>query len=98
MARSFATAKLLSALVVDNISLAFTRRGYAALAAASQGVVSNLGRGASGRIGKAAQDEMRPSAENSWVPDPITGYYRPGNGADEIDVAELREMLLKKKH
>ncbi|GMP88800.1 hypothetical protein CsSME_00040646 [Camellia sinensis var. sinensis] len=32
---------------------------------------------------------------SSWVPDPETGYYRPENHADDIDVAELREMLLK---
>ncbi|GAB4829919.1 hypothetical protein Ancab_019565 [Ancistrocladus abbreviatus] len=94
MARLLANAKLLSSLVVDNISPALNRRGYAA---ASQGVVSNVARGGSGRMGKAAQEEMDRSAENSWVPDPITGYYRPANRADEIDVAELREMFLKKK-
>lgn len=30
-----------------------------------------------------------------WTPDPVTGYYRPENAANEIDVAELRAMLLK---
>ncbi|PON48457.1 Late embryogenesis abundant protein [Trema orientale] len=43
---------------------------------------------------KAGEDG---ASENvAWVPDPITGYYRPENGAQEIDVAELRAMLLKK--
>ena len=68
------------------------RRGYAA---ASEGV-AGMGRG-SGRMGKAAQEEMAQAAENSWIPDPVTGYYRPANRANEIDVAELREILLKQK-
>ncbi|WP_215650847.1 hypothetical protein [Dorea formicigenerans] len=48
-------------------------------------------------MGKSGAEEMGRSAENSWVPDPVTGYYRPANRAAEIDVAELREMLLKNK-
>ena len=63
------------------------RRGYAA---ASQGVAS----ASHGVMGKKAGEE---SAKKSWVPDPVTGYYRPENRADEIDVAELREMLLNNK-
>ncbi|GAB4841119.1 hypothetical protein Ancab_021862 [Ancistrocladus abbreviatus] len=96
MARSLAMAKLLSAVVIDNVPLAITKRAYAVVA--SQGVLSNVPRGGdSGRMkmGKAAQEEMGRSAECSWVPDPITGYYRPANRRDEIDVAELRAMFLK---
>ncbi|RID50076.1 hypothetical protein BRARA_H00829 [Brassica rapa] len=36
-------------------------------------------------------------AESAWAPDPVTGYYRPSNCADEIDPAELRKMLLENK-
>ncbi|GAB4841117.1 hypothetical protein Ancab_021860 [Ancistrocladus abbreviatus] len=96
MARSLAMAKLLSGVVIDNVPLAITKRAYAA--AASQGVLSNVpGGGGSGRMtmGKAAQEEMGRSADSSWVPDPITGYYRPANRRDEVDVAELRAMFLK---
>ncbi|KMT06037.1 hypothetical protein BVRB_7g163660 [Beta vulgaris subsp. vulgaris] len=89
MARSLSNAKVFFSLVVDNISMASQRRGYAA---ASQGVAA-VGRGS----GKSGQEERGRSAENSWVPDPVTGYYRPANRAAEIDVAELREMLLKQK-
>lgn len=32
----------------------------------------------------------------SWVPDPVTGYYRPENIKD-IDAAELRAKLPPKK-
>lgn len=34
---------------------------------------------------------------NAWVPDPVTGYYRPANRAVEVDAAELRAALLGTK-
>ena len=97
MARSLSNAKLLSAFVVDRISFSsVARRGYAA---ASQGVVSGpvggAGVGRSGVTGKKGGAEATKTS--SWVPDPVTGYYRPENQADEIDVAELREMLVNNK-
>ncbi|KAF8394591.1 hypothetical protein HHK36_020805 [Tetracentron sinense] len=119
MARSFSNAKLLSAFVVDGVSLAINRtnpcnparvvakslrlsavwRGYAA---ASQGVVSSVVRGGGRSGGTVKQGEERGMQKDgsetcSWVPDPVTGYYRPENRGDEIDVAELREMLLNHK-
>lgn len=36
--------------------------------------------------------EKEPSP---WIPDPVTGYYRPENASNEIDVAELREVLIR---
>ncbi|KAJ8444026.1 hypothetical protein Cgig2_020872 [Carnegiea gigantea] len=92
MARSLSNAKTFVSLVADNLSVALQRRGYAA---ASQ-AVGEMGK-RSGRMGKAAQEEMEKAAQNSWVPDPVTGYYRPANRADEIDVAELREIFLKQR-
>ncbi|XP_021722344.1 late embryogenesis abundant protein Lea5-like [Chenopodium quinoa] len=89
MARSLFNAKVFLSLVADNVSIASQRRGYAA---AAQGV---SGVGGSGK--KPSKEEIGRSAENSWVPDPVTGYYRPANRAAEIDVAELREIFLKQK-
>ena len=80
------------------ISVICYRRGYAA---ASQGVVSSLARsGGSGtRMVKKQGEEVVGSTEKvSWVPDPVTGYYRPENRVDEIDVAELRSIFLNNKH
>lgn len=38
------------------------------------------------------------SAEKTpWVPDPVTGYYRPAGGAKEVDAAELRARLLTQR-
>lgn len=86
MAPSFSNAKLLSAFVVDGLSVAISRRGYAA---ASQSVVRG------GVMAKKSDDTV--SEKSPWVPDPVTGCYRPENRSNEIDVAELRDILLKHK-
>ncbi|CAK9175341.1 unnamed protein product [Ilex paraguariensis] len=95
MARSFSNAKLISAIVVDRISVVVGRRGYAA---ASQGGVSSSavrgGARSNVMLKKGGEESTKTS---SWVPDPITGYYRPENKAKEIDAVELRAMLLKHK-
>ncbi|XP_057964781.1 protein SENESCENCE-ASSOCIATED GENE 21, mitochondrial-like [Malania oleifera] len=102
MARFFSNAKPLPTLVADHISLPVNRRGYAA--AAVQGVAATAAGGgggaAAGRSGAVVnkQGEQTGKATSSWVPDPVTGYYRPENLADEIDVVDLRNMLLKHKH
>ncbi|KAK6941012.1 Late embryogenesis abundant protein, LEA_3 subgroup [Dillenia turbinata] len=91
MARFVATSKLFSAFVAEGI--APVRRGYAT---ASQGAVSNAARSRGGMmINKNVEENKKTTS--SWVPDPVTGYYRPENHTDEIDVADLREMLLKHK-
>ncbi|KAK8636048.1 hypothetical protein V6N13_004758 [Hibiscus sabdariffa] len=99
MAGSFSKAKLFSTFVVDGISNVISRRGYAS---ASQGIVSSGIRGGAGRTKSAAAAVKGETAcggakeKVSWVPDPVTGCYRPENSGKEIDVAELRAMLLKK--
>ncbi|KAL9228209.1 hypothetical protein vseg_003814 [Gypsophila vaccaria] len=90
MARSISNAKVFVSLVAENFSVA--RRGYAA---ASQGMVA-VGRG-SETMGKASPKDRRSPTETSWVPDPATGYYKPANRGDEIDVAELRQICLNHK-
>lgn len=47
---------------------------------------------------KAGEEKVGSAHEVSWVPDPKTGYYRPDNRAEEIDVAELRAALLKQRN
>ncbi|KAL8137188.1 hypothetical protein V2J09_003189 [Rumex salicifolius] len=83
MAASLSCAtKFLSALAHHN----FSRRGYAAAAQGSVLVRSRV-----------VKEEIGRSTESAWVPDPITGYYRPANRASEIDVAELRDLHLKQR-
>ncbi|KAE8664897.1 protein CYPRO4-like [Hibiscus syriacus] len=100
MARSFSNVKLFSIIVLDGISNAISRRGYAAT---SQGVLSNgVKEAAAARneavLKKTGEDmAMAVTKENvNWVPDPKTGFYRPENSASEICPAELRATLLKR--
>ena len=93
MARSFSNVKLISAFVVDEVSIAINRRGYAA---ASQGVAASGG-GVSKTNVMVKKQVEESGTKSPWVPDPKTGYYRPENLADEIDVAELRQVLLKQR-
>lgn len=95
MARSFSNAKLFSAFVADGISNAIYKRGYSA---ASQGAVSRAtggARSAAAMLKKPAEEMTGSSEKVSWVPDPVTGVYRPENLANELDGADLRAMFLK---
>lgn len=62
------------------------RRGYA-----SGSVIG----GGSRVMSKKGGEET--SKSNSWIPDPVTGYYRPEGKGKEVDAAELRELLLNHK-
>ncbi|XP_009146595.1 late embryogenis abundant protein 41 isoform X2 [Brassica rapa] len=91
-ARSLSGAvKSLCSAASHNISGSIVLRSYVA-------TVPGFGKGGSTRVtvGKMEQ-RANQEAESAWAPDPVTGYYRPSNRADEIDPAELREMLLKNK-
>nr|AAC06242.1 late embryogenis abundant protein 5 [Nicotiana tabacum] len=93
MARSFSNSKLISAFVVDTVSSFVSRRGYAAASSAS---VPGGVRGSGVNIMMKKWEESSKKT-TSWVPDPVTGYYRPESHAKEIDAAELRQMLLNHK-
>ncbi|KAG5056234.1 hypothetical protein AAZX31_03G232200 [Glycine max] len=87
MARSIANAKTFSALVLDGFSNTLTRRGYSQ--SATRGGVASI-------APKSGEDKGVSSYKVSWVPDPVTGYYKPEN-IKEVDVADLRATLLRKK-
>ncbi|RDX97196.1 Indole-3-acetic acid-induced protein ARG2 [Mucuna pruriens] len=94
MARSFTNVKVLSALVTDGFSNTLTRRGYAA---ATQSATRGGGASMSSKIApKSGEDKVGGAEKVSWVPDPVTGYYKPEN-IKEIDVAELRATVLGNK-
>lgn len=44
---------------------------------------------------KGGEESKKKST--SWIPDPKTGYYKPEGHENQIDPAELREMLFKNK-
>ncbi|KAK2364682.1 Amino-acid acetyltransferase, mitochondrial [Trifolium repens] len=94
MARSFANAKIFSAIVLEGFSNTLTRRGFAAATeSATRGGVVSIGN----KMGpKKTGEEVVSTYKVSWVPDPVTGYYKPENIKD-VDAAELRAKLLRKK-
>ena len=66
------------------------RRGYSVTAqSATRGGVTSI-------AGKSGEEKRVSSYQVSWVPDPVTGYYKPEN-INEVDVADLRATLLRKK-
>ncbi|KAK9136855.1 hypothetical protein Sjap_007449 [Stephania japonica] len=90
MARSLSNAKLVSAAIADGLSLAINRRGFSAVA--PQGGAAAAAAVSAARGGGIVREKAKETI--AWIPDPKTGYYRPENKAEEIDVAELRQMLL----
>ncbi|KAG6417803.1 hypothetical protein SASPL_119996 [Salvia splendens] len=92
MARSFSNVKTVSSFVGNQISASLARRGYSA---ASQGVGSSGGGRAPNVMLKKGSEK---GGESAWVPDPVTGYYRPESNAKELDPAELRKMLIRSKN
>ncbi|KAG6415287.1 hypothetical protein SASPL_122693 [Salvia splendens] len=87
MAGSFSNVKTVSSFIGNQISASLARRGYSA---ASQGVGSS-----GGRVVGAPNVMLKKGSESAWVPDPVTGYYRPESNAKEHDPAELRKMLIR---
>jgi len=68
-------------------------RGYAASAAS--GAMRRTAAAAEGAAAGEAKEAGRGAAsEISWVPDPVTGHYRPANWAAAADPADLRAAHL----
>ncbi|KAI5399130.1 indole-3-acetic acid-induced protein ARG2 [Lathyrus oleraceus] len=96
MARSFTNIKAISTLVADGFFNSLTRRGYAA--AATQNTTRGVATSISGKMvaQKSGTDKVANKEKVSWVPDPVTGYYKPEN-TNVVDVADLRATVLGKK-
>ncbi|KAK1279217.1 Late embryogenesis abundant protein Lea5-D [Acorus gramineus] len=100
MARSLSNAIIRSALS-DGVPVLIRRRGYSATAAAMEekkrGYSATTAAMEEKKKVAAAVMRKKTEAETSWVPDPVTGYYRPANRRGEVDAAELRRILLSRK-
>ncbi|KAH7676598.1 Late embryogenesis abundant protein LEA-3 subgroup protein [Dioscorea alata] len=86
-------------LLLKNLFTTFSRRGYSGMASeverkgkVMEEKVVMMNREGSGGVGAGGV------VEESWVPDPVTGFYRPANRSVEMDAAELRQMLLSHKY
>ncbi|KAG8045341.1 hypothetical protein GUJ93_ZPchr0008g12654 [Zizania palustris] len=82
------------------VSLLAQRRGYSVAAAMVKGAGRRADeKKAAAATAAAAKRTMAKNAEEktAWVPDPVTGYYRPAGGPKEVDAAELRAKLLTQR-
>ncbi|WVZ07542.1 hypothetical protein V8G54_020888 [Vigna mungo] len=94
MAPSFTNAKIFSSFFAHGFSNSLTRRGYAV---ASQNATKGGVASVSSKIATTSGEDKGVSPYKvSWVPDPVSGYYKPEN-INEVDVAELRATHLAKK-
>nr|AIN39835.1 hypothetical protein [Zoysia matrella] len=75
-----------------------TSRGYAASAAS--GAMRRAAAAVEGAssAGEAKEAARRAAGEVSWVPDPVTGHYRPANWAAAVDPADLRAAHLARTY
>lgn len=99
MSRAIANATLYAA-VSSGLSKVVVGRSFSAAAGAVASGRQMERTGAAALMrgeDKALKIEVGDAA-TSWVPDPVTGYYRPANRGDEVDVAELRNLHLNNKH
>ncbi|KAL6850350.1 hypothetical protein ACP4OV_020977 [Aristida adscensionis] len=80
------------------VSLLAQRRGYSVAAAMAKGAGRRADETMKAAAAAAAKRVNTAAAageeKTAWVPDPVTGYYRPAGGAKEVDAAELRAKLL----
>ncbi|XP_074569051.1 late embryogenesis abundant protein Lea5-like [Curcuma longa] len=75
------------------IALFFNRRAYSAAALAMlEKRTTVLSTTTSSVVSSTSS-----SSSNSWMPDPVTGNYRPSDIGAQVDAAELRAMLLSSK-
>jgi len=79
------------------------RRGYAVAAVVLKGpgrmVVEKVAKRVMGKevMNTAAAGAAASAEKTPWVPDPVTGYYRPAGGAKEVDAVDLRAKLLPQR-
>ncbi|XP_020588298.1 late embryogenesis abundant protein Lea5-like [Phalaenopsis equestris] len=95
MARAISNGKILFAALSDGLVL--SSRQFSSSAA---GAAASSGRGLMEEkavLMSGIKKSVAASSDAAWVPDPVTGYYRPANRLREIDPAELRQMFLKSK-
>lgn len=80
---------LCCSIIIKLCSLFIYRRGYAATSTGSMKV------NGAAMMNKGGDQDSKKSTP--WVPDPVTGYYKPEGQTNQLDAAELRELFSKQK-
>nr|UQM94826.1 precursor late embryogenesis abundant proteins containing PF03242 domain [Agave tequilana] len=81
------------------VALFSARRGFSSAAAAA--TRASMGAAEASIMMMKGNEESGANVgtvwTSSWVPDPVTGYYKPANRVGEMDPAVLRQILLSRK-
>jgi hypothetical protein len=97
MALALSGSSALRAALAPIRAAAAATRGYAASAAS--GAMRRTAAAAEGAgAGEAKEAGRGAAAEISWVPDPVTGHYRPANWSAAADPADLRAAHLARAY
>ncbi|KAM0949107.1 hypothetical protein DsansV1_C06g0066761 [Dioscorea sansibarensis] len=96
MAHTLASTSLIRVFMESAVSrgLRMSRRCYSTSVAAVETVEEKT---ATIKNKKESTGPSASSASPAWVPDPVTGYYRPANSCHGADVTEMREAILSTK-
>nr|CAB3477052.1 unnamed protein product [Digitaria exilis] len=79
---------------VSLLAQSSSRRAYSVVAAMAKGAGRRTEEKQVVAAAAAKRVNTKAQEKTAWVPDPVTGYYRPAGGAKELDAAELRAKLL----
>ncbi|KAK8959430.1 Late embryogenesis abundant protein Lea5 [Platanthera guangdongensis] len=94
MARALINGKIFTTILSDAIIATGKRFSAAAGASERRMTAEEKALLMKGLKDKTAE-ESDQAVSAPWVPDPVTGYYRPANHLPQMDPAELRQLLLK---
>ncbi|KAJ0453636.1 putative Late embryogenesis abundant protein, LEA_3 subgroup [Helianthus annuus] len=87
-----ANVKIISTLIADQLSLVVSRGFTTTTQCSLSGIVKASG------IAMVKRGGEEPKKPTPWVPDPVTGHYRPEDQTNQADAVDLRAMLLKTKN
>lgn len=84
------------------MSITSYRMGYAAPATAAAAATVEISGEKKASVGQVVSNSTPTevgasdvsASPSSWMPDPVTGYYRPGNRRKETEAAELQATRL----
>ncbi|XP_076940732.1 protein SENESCENCE-ASSOCIATED GENE 21, mitochondrial-like [Bidens hawaiensis] len=80
-----ASVNRVSSFIVDQVTVV-ARRGYAT---GTQGSISGTVRGSGVAMMKKAGEDSKKST--TWVPDPVTGYYKPESQINHADATKQKK-------
>ncbi|XP_078158073.1 late embryogenesis abundant protein Lea5-D-like [Carex rostrata] len=98
MARATSNCTSIYFFLFDGISAHIQRKVYTTAATTTEAVrqsskveekVADISASSGGK--QVTRSDTKKESAGTWIPDPITGYYRPVHYVANVDAAELRK-------